>query len=293
MRKFLTPFLLTSLFLFPACESTYKRATLKESIRDLAKKEYKLDVEVKENGETIGIQYVVPNLMEQLLASDQEMWKKMEDLLLVLTRTALSTDHPPQFLLLDVVDQDNPAIHLRFTRYVRDIQKLMTDAISRTQFFDRLLIEFEINGKKIPFDPNDADAIRLMLLMMESFTSDKKAEKNFIVPDLKLMDFLSDVASNTMRRELREGKETADVVVLRDIKSRFDSSENQGPQFRVFIDLVSKPGVPKPSTWMREKVLPFVILKIQDLFKSYKFDQFTAITVMEMNSGQFLKADKS
>src|SRR5688572_774001 len=114
-----------------SCRASYKRDTIKESIKELAKEQYKLDVEVKEAGETIVVQFEVKNFMGELVASDQKIWSEIENVLEVLSRVALSSDRPPQFMVLDVVDADHYNTHLYFTRYVQDLQKIMAEGLSR------------------------------------------------------------------------------------------------------------------------------------------------------------------
>src|SRR5690349_19964214 len=65
-------------FLLSGCEkATYKHETIKQSVAELAKKEYGLDVTVKESGRTLGVQFEVKNLLSELVAEDQQIWKHM------------------------------------------------------------------------------------------------------------------------------------------------------------------------------------------------------------------------
>ncbi len=286
---------MTACLLLTACSSTYKRESIEGSIKELAKKEYKLDVEVKETGDTIGIRYEVDNFLGEMVASDQLVWKNIEDLMLVLGRIGLSTDNPPKFLVLDVVDGGNHKTHLIFTRYVQDIQKLMAEALSRTEFLDRLLIEFEIDGKRSVFDPLEMDMVRLMMMSSETVTQEE-GEKELPLPpfDLKevsLPSFLADVVANTVRRELKEKEAKDDSFMLRQVKGIYLSKAAE-PSFHFQLDVVPRDGQEALAKLVNEKLFPLVSKEAARILKSYKFDQFSLIKVVEKNSGQLITVPK-
>jgi len=275
--------------LLVGCGPTYKRETMHESITELAKKEYKLDVEVKEVGETIGVQFRVKNMLGELVAEDQLLWEQMEDLMMVLSRIMLSSDDPPTFIVLDVVDEENPATHLIFTRYVQDIKKIMGVVLSRNQFLDRLLMEFVIGGKRTVFDPYDFDVVRLMMMAMDSFQEGKTlSEGVFGLEDVDFPGFLAKVAANSTRRFLRDKKPMKKRLVLRRVSAEYLWSRRGQGQFKILLDLVSKPGIKLAPTFLDDNVLPFVAEEAAKVFRSYKFTRFADIMVVEKNSGKML-----
>jgi len=278
-------------FIFSACNPTYQRETIKESVKELAKKEYKLDVEVKEVGDTLGVQFRIRNMLGEMVAEDQLMWKQMEDLMMVLSRVTLSADKPPAFFVVDIVDEENPNIHFVLTRYVRDLQMLMAEALSRTQFLDRLLMEFVIGKKTIPFDPYEIDLIRLM--MMAIAPTGEEGELVFRLEEVYLPDFLTKVTSNTLRRIFREEKKLKRSYTLRKVETSFvetsfeENSVDRG-KFEILLDLISTPQVRFSAAYIEAKILPKVALEAGKIFRGYKFTGFADIVVIEKNSGKAL-----
>jgi len=268
-------------FMSVACGPTYKRETMKESIKELAKKEYKLDVKVLEVGETIGVQFRVNNMLGELVAEDQMLWEQMEDMMLVLSRIMLSADDPPEFMVLDVVDGENTGTHLIFTRYTYDIKKVMGEVLSRNQYFDRLLMEFVIGGRRTVFDPYEMDIVRLMMMAMDSFDKEEAENYQFELEEVVFTDYLAKVAANTTRRTVREKKSMKNGYVLRQVTSQFD-----GGHFKILLDLVTRPGITLAPRYLDKKVLPIIAEEAVKIFKSYKFEGFSDITVIEKNSGK-------
>lgn len=268
-------------FLLPACESsTYKKETIKESVRDLAKREYKLDVEVKEAGKTLGVRYPVHGLFNELISEEQTIWKKIDDLMQTLSRVALSVDVPPEFLVLEVVDLANPANKIVFTQYVTDIKKIYAEALSRNQYFDRLAIEFEVNGRRTPFDQEQLDLVSLMMMAVEAEASQPAKNVSFDLSDIKMTDFLPKVAASLTRRFFRENKKVRSTITLNSASGRFDRAD-----FKMMLDLTSSPGERISLPDLQTAVLPLVAEEIDRLFKSYRFTGFSKIVIMDKNTG--------
>ena len=128
MKKlFLTSLVVLAL---ASCRSTYRSTVLKESLRDLARRELKVEVEVAEAGRTLGLRFAAPDLAGELGSGNQELDRKINGLFTVLARVALSSDIQPQFIVLDVIDERRPQFHIVFTRDVEDLRRAMAEAIS-------------------------------------------------------------------------------------------------------------------------------------------------------------------
>ena len=278
------------LMVMGACKPTYKQETLKESVKMLAEKEYNLDVDVKMVGRTLGVRFKVKNLLTELYSGDDSIYKKMNGLFTVLARVALSADVPPRFMVLDIVDEDNPQFRLVFTRYEEDLRKSMAEALSFTQSQDRLLEEFVVADRHVPFDPVELDLVRLMMMAIDSNTNpeEKASETPFVLEDVKFKDFVARVSENTMRRMLREKKEVKREGVVREVKATFDAEEGKKGHFKMLIDLAGKPSEVISPMFIEKTVLPLVAKEVADLFKSYRFRDFSGITVIEKNSGKIL-----
>ncbi len=302
--------LVTALLFVVGCKATYQKDTLKESVKLLAMKEYNLDVEVEQVGRTLGVRFKVKNLLTELYSGDDSIYKQMNGLFTVLARVSLSSDVSPQFIVLDIVDEDNPQFRLVFTRYEEDLRKSMAEALSFTQTQDRLLEEFVIAGRRVTFDAQEMDLVRLMMMAIDSPYAEASGDVSPIAsakggtpPPYKLeevdfKDFVARVAENTLRRMLRERKEVNREAVIREVKANFDARAGEKGNFKMLIDMVAKPAANlaggagtvevNPPLFIENTVLPLAAKEVQALFKSYRFRDFSGITVMEKNSGKIL-----
>ncbi len=280
---------MTALLLLFGCGPTYKKETLKESVKELAKKEYKLDVEVQQAGKTLGIRFKVKNLLSELYSGDESIYKKMNGLFTVLVRVVLSADEAPDFIVLEILDEENPKFKLVFTRYVEDLRKSMAEALSYTQTQDRLLEEFVVGDRHVPFDPQEMDLVRLMMMAMDSSsTPEDFTPPPFELEEVRFKDFVGHVVENTMRRMLRERKDVNKQAVVREVNAMFDQPRDANGHMKIMLDMVSKPSVSPPPLFLEKTVLPFVAEEVAKLFKSYRFHDFAGITVIEKNSGKML-----
>jgi len=297
-RAVFSGLVMTTLLIFPliinfGCKSSYPRDTIVKSVKDMAKKDYNLDVDVILAGETLGIQFRIKNIMGEMVAEDQLLWKQMENLMMVLSRVVLSSDKSPQFIVLDIVDEDNPRLHFVLTRYVEDLHKVMSEGLSRTHFLDRLLMELVIGEKRLVFDPMDMDMVRLLMLAVDVPSEDNSKEVTFPLTDIDMRDFMSKVTSNIVRRLFREEKMMVKTYSLRDVTASFRSSLDKGKEYQILLDLVSLPEAQRKYPSLEQKIFPTILKEAAYLFKSYKFDQFQAITVMDRNSGRSLTTLKN
>lgn len=286
MKKRFFGLALVAVFALAACEPTYKKENFKQSVRQLAQKETGLDVEVAESGRTLGLRFRVPDLAGEISSGDDTLYTKMNSLFLVLVRVALSSDVPPRFIVMDVVDQQRPVFHLVFTRYVEDIRRSMADAISYPDSQDRLLEEIVIGNRRVPFDPYEIDLVRLVMMSADAAGTPAVLEP-FKLDEVHFRDFVAKVAENKARRILRERKDTKDDLMLREVQASFEGREEKPGTFRILLDLVSTTG-PQPSLKLLEKVLPAIASESGQLFKSYRFDGISIIQVVEKNTGKMI-----
>lgn len=272
------------------CGPTYHAATIRESIQQLAKREYGLDIDVALAGKTVAARFKVDNLIGELVAEDQQIWKRMDDLMLVLSRVVLSVDIPPDFFILDIADAENDGMHLMFTRSVLDIRKLMAEALSRTQYLDRLIVEFVINGERVAFDPVEADILRLMMMAAGADPSGHAPPGPFEIQEVALPSFLAKVSGQSVKRLLRESNPYKDALNIREAVGMFQETKNL-PRFQLSLDVAGRPAAPFRNV-LEKKALPEALRAVEEIFRSYKFEDYSAIAVVEKNSGKILIAER-
>src|SRR5205823_3437419 len=113
--------------------------------------------------------------------------------------------------------------------------------------------------------------------------------------------FLANVIANGLRRELKEKEEKEEKFSLRQVSGFYlsgteptgRSGEGTPRSFRFQLDVVPHQTQGSLSDFVSAKILPFVATEVERVLKSYKFDQFSLITIVEKNSGKLLTVPKS
>jgi len=279
-------FLIGVLAIISGCRSsTYSRENIKADLASLAKKEYGLKMDVFEVNDTIIARYTLKNLQGELMAEDQKLWQDTDHLLMVLIRVTLSMDHPPKFFVLEIADEENPDIRFSFTRYVGDVKKYLAEAISTTQYYDTLLMEFIIGNEKKVFDPSEMDLVQFLLMALSAEDANGQEKLHFAPQEVWLPDFLAGVAANRARRLLKEKPEIKSNYFLRQVIGQF---EEPAGEYRFLIDLVPKSPQNLPGSLLDKTVFPFVARETAELIKSYKFQDFSKILVTDKHTGRMM-----
>ena len=128
-----------------ACGPTYPKERIKESITDLCKREYKIDVKVTTVGKTIGIYLPLPNLIDFTFAITKDASEKINDVLLSVTRVAISTDAQHDFYCVIAHDVRMPEIQIVIIKSVDDVKRFLLQDISRGEYGKRMIIDMRVN----------------------------------------------------------------------------------------------------------------------------------------------------
>ena len=136
------------LFLIPlySCTpATYSKEKVKESVINLCKDEYDLDVEVKIIGSTLGVYIPIEGLVDKDLKLDTKAGEKIEDVALSIHRVIMSTDKPLKFYILTARDTETIGAEFVLTGYVYDVVRVRLLDISRGEYHKRILRDFKFN----------------------------------------------------------------------------------------------------------------------------------------------------
>lgn len=150
----LIPACLIILWLSGCSRATYPKERLAESVEQLCRDEYKVDVTAKMEGRTLGIYLVLDTLLDSSsgeLAFQEKASDILEDVMTSIRRVTLSTDADVKFFTLIGADQAM-GIELVMTRYVDDVKRVLLMDISRDDFFERMSYQLRpsptVLGKK-------------------------------------------------------------------------------------------------------------------------------------------------
>ncbi len=174
------------------CSHTYPEQKLKDSLKEICRKEYGVDkIEVQVAGETIAVYLPLEKLfttddfksailsgkirnLGNLFEPSPEALEKMEDVLFSLSRVILSTDKPLKFYILEATDVGKTGLAIILTGYVEDIKRLRLMDISREEYRKRVLHEIKLNRAVLWHRP-----VRQFFSDLELMDGEKVQEKYF------------------------------------------------------------------------------------------------------------------
>jgi len=128
-----------------AAKVTYSKEKVEQSVIELCKKEYKLDVEAEIKGSTLGVYIPIEGLVDAELKLDQSAGEKIEDVALSIHRVTMSTDKPLKFYVLTARDTKTMGAEFVLTGFVYDVVRVRLLDISRGEYHKRILRDFRFN----------------------------------------------------------------------------------------------------------------------------------------------------
>ena len=144
LLKFILPLLL--LMTLASCEgATYSKEKVEQSVIELCKNEYDLDVKAKITGSTLGVFIPIEGLVDPDLKLDQEAGEKIEDVALSIHRVIMSTDKPLKIYTLTARDTNAIGAEFILTGFVYDVVRVRLLDISRGEYHKRILRDFRFN----------------------------------------------------------------------------------------------------------------------------------------------------
>lgn len=138
------------IILLASCSScskkpTYSKEKVIESVKNLCKEEYGLDVDAKIIGSTLGVSIPIEGLVDDSLKLDQSAGDKIEDVALSIHRVTMSTDRPLKFYTLTARDTKNIGAEFTLTGFIYDVVRVRLLDISRGEYHKRILRDFRFN----------------------------------------------------------------------------------------------------------------------------------------------------
>jgi len=133
------------------CSPTYpSQKDMIEGVKRLCKTEYSADVDVKIAGKTMAVYMPIKNLFDlETMQVSEEAFKKVDGVMLSVSRVALSGSKEIDFYTIVAADEDVPGAEVILTRYVRDLRRFMFRDISVGEFSKRLVFDIRFNPQAI------------------------------------------------------------------------------------------------------------------------------------------------
>jgi hypothetical protein len=315
--KSIFSFSLLIIFIISGCKPTFPKTKVSDSIIKLCRDEYNTEVKVETVGKTLGIYMPLDNLLDSSLQLSEESFKKLGDVLQVLSRVALSTDANLEFITLVARDSKISGFELVLTRYVEDIKRFMVGDISQGEYIKRMLFETRLDPKVLLLD---------LALKDKEEKKERSESEEFSIEEVHLPDFLAKQASRRIEEKFKEDKHLKKnfrvVVVKGEFIPKVPNLERGIFKFTLNVIKKSEMGSPLPEwtgppsadlfslVWRgtrnavtnlkkrrqekpkKEDILPISLETIRGVLRKYNFRDFGKIEILDTNTGKTLTINK-
>jgi hypothetical protein len=276
--RFLLALLLALAPWWAGCRPSYPIGSVEETIAKICQDEYHVRVQVKAVGTTLGALVVAPNtLLKDLSFSDQAL-NKIENVMLTTSRVTLSAQFPYEFFVVTLRDP-NLGVEVSFVRYLKDIRRLIMDDISRTDYFQRLLIE------AAPYPP-----------------AAPGVAQGYQPQAWRLPDFLARQIAERVRTQLQSSLVGERLFRLQGARGDFAAPASSVRirdaalgRFRLILDFqpLSPAFTNMATPALRDDLLQVILGVAQVVVRRYEFTTFDGLEILDGNGRQLALYDRS
>ena len=294
-----------SLFTLTGCSPSYPKEKFKESIIRVCKQEYSLDVKVETTEKTVAVYLPLTDLIDFTFAITKSATEKINDVILTVSRVALSTDAKYDFYCVIAHDTRMPEIQIVIIKSVDDVKRFLLSDISRGEYSKRMLIDIRFSPQaqkeravKDVFDKMSLDPKWQEQVMNDFFRAEPSAlsdigywNDRFYVKDILLSEFVAEQIASRIRMDFRENKDLSELFFLKLSKGSFISRDKKKFfKFEILADrklgvepLESKSeaeGTPVILAEDSKKIFRTVIDVANETVHGYKFTDFDYIEIL-------------
>lgn len=287
------------------CSSTFPKEKIKESIIRICKREYKIDVKVATIGKTIAIYLPLPDLLDLTFAVTKEAGEKINDVILSVSRVALSTDARYDFYCVIAHDVRIPEIQIVIIKSVEDVKRLLLNDISRGEYSNRMLVDIRLNPQaqkehsiKEVFEKMNLDKKWQDQVMNDFFRADPAAlgdigywNGRFYIKDILMGEFLAEQIASRVRIAFRDDKKLSENFLLKSSKGTYVSKpRSRYLRFEIMADprILAGPS----GEELAERVFQTTMEVSGNVLRSYRFTDFGYAEIVSQNNGRTLKVSR-
>ncbi len=307
MRRFLI-LLVTGYWLLvtvTGCCPTYPKERFKESIVELCNREYKLDIKVETVGKTIAIYLALPDLIDFTFAITKEASDKINDVILSVSRVALSSDAEYDFYCIIAHDVRIPEIQIIIIKSVDDVKRFLLNDISRNEYSKRMLIDMRLSPQaqkehalKEVFEKMGLDTKWRETVMNDFFRSEPAAlgdigywNDRFYIKDISLAEFLAEQMASRIRFEFREDKGLDTLASVKSVKGLY-SSKGTEHYFQVEILATPKGFKELSDKGISDKVFESALKVASHIMHGYRFSDFDYVNIVNQADNRILQVSR-
>lgn len=262
----------------PACRATYPGRSVNQTIAQICQKEYGVQVLVVSKGRTIGALIPVKNILAKDtsrndLALSNDVLEKIEHVMLTVSRVTLSSEFKFDFFVVTARDAKT-GVEVSFVRYLKDVRRLMTDDISRSDYFQRLLIETR-------FLPGDRNPMQGSYELHEYF----------------LPEVLAGQIADRMRQQLNSNLVLPRLFKVENVKGEFVRLPGRAwSSGRFRLSLHFEPGAEPFTTLgnpdLQEAFIQLFLRTAQNVTRRYEFFAFEGMEIVDQTGRRLAYFDR-
>lgn len=288
------------------CAPTYPKEKFRESILKICKNEYKLDVKIETIGKTIAIYIPLHDLMDFTFTLTASASEKINDVILSVSRVALSSDANYNFFCIVAHDVRIPEIQLVIIKSVMDVKRFLLNDISRSEYSKRMLIDLRLSPQaqkersiKEVFEKMGLDKKWQEQVMNDFFRSEPAGlgdigywNNHFYVKDISHAEFLAEQIASRIRIESREDKNLVGLFLIKSAKGTYASKF--GKRYYRF-EVAADPKWFKDIDYkdVSNKIMQLVLRVAGHVLHGYSFAEFEYVEVLNQTDGRYLKVSRN
>lgn len=281
------------------CGPTYPKEQFKESVIKVCKNEYSLDVKTETVGRTIAIYVPLADLIDFTFSISKEASEKINDVILSVSRVALSTDAGFDFYCIIAHDVRIPEIQIVIIKSVDDVKRFLLNDISRGEYSKRMLVDIRMNPQsqkeraiKEVFSKMSLDMKWQEQVMNDFFRSEPAAlsdigywGNHFYIKDVSLAEFLVEQIASRIKIRFREEKKLSDLFY---IKSSRGAYIKRIPKrfFKIEITAEERGLEGLGSLESSKRIFAAALKEASGVLHGYRFEDFDYVEVIREGPGE-------
>ena len=294
-----------ALCVIAGCGPTYPKSRFKESIVDICKREYHIDVKADVSGKTIAIYLPLPNLIDFTFSITKEAGDKINDVILSVSRVALSSDAEFDFYCVIAHDIRIPEIQIIIIKSVDDVKRLLLNDISRGEYSKRILIDLRLSPQsqkersvKEVFQRMGLDDKWQEQVMNDFFRSEPAAlgdigywNNRFYIKDITLPEFMAEQMTSRVKIAFKEEKDLSDGFTLRSAKGAYVSR----PDKKYFkLEVLAEPKWFKEgqSAQLSATITKALLPIAAHVVHVYRFTDFDYVEILSQADGKLVRVKR-
>ena len=287
------------------CGPTYPKEKFADSIVRLCKQEYKLDVKVAVVGKTVAIYVPLAELWDMTFSLTKQAGEEINDVILSVSRVALSTDAKCDFYVVIAHDVRIPEIQIVLIKSVDDVKRFMLNDISRGEFSKRMLIDKRISPQakkehaiKEVFEKMGLDKKWQDAVMNDFFRAQPASlgdigywNDRFYIKDILLPEYLAEQIASRIRIDAFEDKTLSEATAIKASGGVYLSADGKHC-FQIKILAEPKSFAQLGTNEMVNMVFKKALEVAAGVLHGYQYGGYDYLEITDETSGRSLKVTK-